>query len=417
MSNTLAQNLSMLKPGTLTVGADIGRDQNTVQLLDGQGVRVDRFDFPNSGGGYEYFLRRSRKALEAHGCSDLLVGMEPTSHLWKPFFAFLEAQRVRCVMVNAYTVHCRRQGDQIDSAKDDARDAFVIADLVRTGKFTRTQGLRGSYADLRGFSTLYHRLRREGGRKANQIDSAIGLVFPEIRQAFKNLTTPTAGALLRTCAAAVGIRTFSEDQFIAKVRGNFRGRRLMVSKLRLAHRLAATSVGLSDGAAAVQMQLRMDVDLLEGLQLQAKEAYAAMMAAFRQVPEALYAASTAGLPASLVASILGGIGDPSHFSNASQLTKLAGTQPTPCASGRKSRSRTPMSRKGRPELRTALFYAALYAVQHDIATARRYQELQTREKNPLCKMEALGVIMNRLLRVMWALMHNHTMYDPNYRPA
>ena len=124
-----------------------------------------------------------------------------------------------------------------------------------------------------------------------------------------------------------------------------------------------------------------------------------------------------GLGIITAATILSEIGDPSHYINARQLVKLAGTQPVPNTSGRKSRSKTPMSHKGRPRLRTALFFAVMRLVQIDQAFARDYLHLQTREENPLTKMQALGVLMNKLLRILWALMRQRSSYDPELQLA
>ena len=74
-----------------------------------------------------------------------------------------------------------------------------------------------------------------------------------------------------------------------------------------------------------------------------------------------------------------------------------------------------MSHKGRPRLRTALFFAAMRLVRVDDAFARQYQHLQTRDKNPLCKMQALGALMNKLLRILWTLMRKRTFYVPDFQ--
>ena len=52
-----------------------------------------------------------------------------------------------------------------------------------------------------------------------------------------------------------------------------------------------------------------------------------------------------------------------------------------------------------------------------VAFAREYLRLQQREKNPLTKMQALGVLMNKLLRILWALMRNRTFYNPGSEHA
>ena len=70
-----------------------------------------------------------------------------------------------------------------------------------------------------------------------------------------------------------------------------------------------------------------------------------------------------------------------------------------------------MSHKGRPRLRTALFFAVMRLVQVDDTFGRAYLHYQHREKNPLTKMQALGVLMNKLLRILWALVRNQTLYN------
>jgi hypothetical protein len=55
-------------------------------------------------------------------------------------------------------------------------------------------------------------------------------------------------------------------------------------------------------------------------------------------------------------------------------------------------------------------------IQVDEAFARQYQHLQRRPKNPLTPMQALGVLMNRLLRILWALMRQQTFYNPACEP-
>ena len=150
------------------------------------------------------------------------------------------------------------------------------------------------------------------------------------------------------------------------------------------------------------------------LRQQLEAIQAALIDAFLTLPESDYLLSVHGLGVITAAKILSEIGDPGNYTNSRQLVKLAGTQPVPNTSGRKTRSKTPMSHKGRPRLRTALFFAVMRLVQVDQAFARDYLHLQTREKNPLTKMQALGVLMNKLLRILWALMQNRTFYNPGF---
>ena len=73
-----------------------------------------------------------------------------------------------------------------------------------------------------------------------------------------------------------------------------------------------------------------------------------------------------------------------------------------------------MSHQGRPRLRTLLYFACLRMVQYDPRFAQLYAELQRRKDNPLTKMQALGVLMNKLLHIWWALIHNQIFYNPSF---
>jgi len=415
--STLTKKLASVKSGTLFVGVDLALDRNVAVVMDERAKRLDRFRFDNSLEGYSYFHRRLCKAKEKDQAPAVLVGMEPTNYFWKLLATDLEARQVGYRLVNPYTVKKHREGDQLDRSKDDPRDAFVIADLLRTGKYTETRLLHGQYAELRQSVTLRDRLLRDIRRQKTLVNNIAGQLFPELSCEFKDLNGQTALAMLSSHAAATVIRQLPLDVFINDVRSVFRGKRLMVSKLRRAHALAHSSVGLKDGVQALQLSIDQYIETLEHLQRQLAQAEETLMEVFLALPEAKYMLSVPGLGVIAAATILSEIGDPSHYRQAKQLIKLAGTQPVPNASGRKSRSKTPMSHKGRPRLRTALFFAVMRLVRFDEAFARQYRHLQTRNKNPLCKMQALGVLMNKLLRILWALMRKHTLYVPDFQPT
>jgi len=414
---TLPKKLASVKPGTLFVGVDLALDRNVAVVVDAGARRLDRFRFDNDVEGYRYFHRRLRKVKEQHQAPAVLVGMEPTNYFWKLLATDLEVRQVAYRLVNPYTVKKHREGDQLDRSKDDPRDAFVIADLLRTGKYTETRLLHGQYAELRQYVTLRERLLGDIRRQKTLVTNIAGQLFPELGREFRDLTGQTALAMLSRHAAATVIRELPLEVFINDVRAVFQGKRLMVSKLRGAYALADTSVGLRDGVQALQLALNQHIETLQHLQRQLAQAEEALTEVFLALPEAEYMLSVHGLGIMTAAIILSEIGDPSHYSAGPQLVKLAGTQPVPDASGRKSRSKTPMSHKGRPRLRTALFFAAMRLVQVDDVFARRYQHLLTRDKNPLCKMQALGVLMNKLLHILWSLIRQRTFYVPDFQRA
>jgi transposase len=417
MSRTLTNKLARVKPGTLFAGVDLAKERNVVALIDERAKQLDRFSFPSDQGGFDFFRSRLLASQHRRQAPAVLVGMEPTNYFWKLLATDLEDHEIPYCLVNAYTVKKHREGDQLDSSKDDRRDAFTIADLMRTGKFTLTQLLHGGYAELRQHVVLYDRLSRDVRRQKILLRNAADQLFPEFSCHFKKLAGETASAVLRHHAAPTKIQEMSEEAFITAVRADFRGSRLQISRLRRIHSLAATSIGRKDAVSALQFTIRLHLETLEVLLGQKEAARIALVDTFLTLPESRYLLSLPGLGQVSAATILAEIGDPSRYRSARQLIKLAGTQPVPNSSGRKSRSRTPMSHKGRPRLRSTLYFSVLRLIQSDDVFAHQYQHLQERPKNPLLKMEAVGVMMNKLLRVLWALMHQRIFYDPDFEPT
>jgi transposase len=179
MTSTLSKKLASVKPGTLYAGVDLALDRNVAVVLSERAEQLDRFGFPNERGGYDYFHHRLETLRERRRAPAVLVGMEPTNYFWKLLAADLEQRQVSYRLVNPYTVKKHREGDQLDRSKDDRRDAFTISDLLRTGKYTETRLLHGGYAELRQYSTLYERLRRDTGRQKTIIRNTAGQLFPE----------------------------------------------------------------------------------------------------------------------------------------------------------------------------------------------------------------------------------------------
>jgi transposase len=385
-----------------------------VVVINEQADKLDRFSFPQDRGGYDYFLQRVEGVRQKQHASKFVVAMEPTNHFWKLLAQEMEKRGIDYRLVNAYTVKKHREGDHLDQSKDDPRDARQIAELSRTGHFTETQLQKGSYEELRQYASVYDQLSRGIRRQKQHLWALVGQAFPEMNQVFADLNGVTSQAILMSCPCAGLISQMKEEEFISGVRASYGGKKLARGKVRQAYRLTATSIGLSEGLQAIQMAIKLHFTLLQVLQIQQKQIMDAMTACLAALPEACYLLSVKSLKAISVALFLAEVGDPGRYRTAAQWVKLAGIQPAPNTSGKKQRSKTPMSHHGRARLRTLLYFACLRLVQYDPHFAQLYSDLQRRPKNPLTKMQAMGVLMNKLLHILWALIHNRTFYDPAF---
>jgi transposase len=314
-------------------------------------------------------------------------------------------------LVNALTVKRHREGDQLDRSKDDWREAYTIADLLRQGKFTETCLPHGVYAELQTGYIAYQRLRRDRGRQATLLVNTVRQLFPEFEQVFKDVSRATASAVICAGLAPHLIRTHNEHTFLASVRSHFTGRNLGVRQVRRLYSLAAQSCGYTEATLALRLMAQHQVEAIRLLDLQAQQLLDTLLALFHTLPEAPYVLSIQGLGAPAALGLVARTGDLTQYPHGGALIKLAGTQPTPNTSGRKTYSPTPFSHQGRSGLRTVAYFATLRLIRQNDALHYHYQRLTTRTAHPLPKMQAIGACMNKLLWYVWHVAKRREMYD------
>jgi transposase len=110
------------------------------------------------------------------------------------------------------------------------------------------------------------------------------------------------------------------------------------------------------------------------------------------------------------------IGNPDRFDNISQVLRLAGLDLSASRSGEKSSTAVPvLSKKGKADLRYALYQAALIASAANTGFMFYYQRLlkgREREKGIRTKMRVK--LAAKLLVIAWTLMKKKEPFDPGY---
>lgn len=414
MSKFSTKSLAALPPGMLFAGIDLSLDTLVVVVLDAQGRRLDRFQTSNTQDGYESLRQRLQRTAAKHHAAGVWVGMEPTNYYWKSVGYDLEAHQVPFRLVNALTVKRHREGDHLDRSKDDWRDACTIADLLRTGKFTETRLPHGVYAELQTGYVAYQRLRQDRARQLNLLVNTVRQLFPNFQQVFKDLSGATAGAIISAGFLPQHLAGLSETEFLAQVRQHFRGHRLNIRQALRLYALAARSCGSPEATTALQLQAQQHVEAIRLLDQQADQVLQTLLTLFHTLPEAPYLLSIQGLKAPSALGVLACTGDLAHYHAGSALIKLAGTQPTPNRSGRKTFSPTPFSHQGRSGLRTVIYFITLRLIRQNEALHHHYQRLTTRAEHPLPKMQALGACMNKLLWYVWHVVKQRERYDAQH---
>jgi transposase len=416
VKNNTASKLAQVPAGYLLVGVDPHKKRHATVIIDQGAIIQRKLMFANSRAGFQEMLQKLQAEVKRSNAGGMMLAIEAGSHYWRNLVYFLEAQKIPFRLVSPFTLKRRREGEDLNRRKNDYRDAEMAAELLRTGKFMNTRLLYGAYAEVRASYQSYQRLVKENTRQINLLKSLLDGVFPEFTTVFKDLRGKTALAVLNTCVIPHCIVQLEFTSFLERVRNHFGGRALKTRMLRELYQRAQESIGIREGAVAVAKEIQL---LVQRLKLNLEQ-IAILVGQIRSLvdglPESVYLLSVPGLGYLTAAGIIAGLGRIEDYANSGQLIKMAGTNPTQKESGGKSSSHTPMSKQGRADLRGGLWPAAVSILRYNTdfkawATAKRERPAQS---HPLHKREVIGATINRLLRVVFALVKKQTYYQSNY---
>lgn len=120
----------------IIVGIDIAKRNHEATVIDESGKTLGRLSFANSNSGGEKLL----SFIEQNNSdNDMVVfGMEATGHYWLSLYSFLIERDFTVYVINPIQSDGLRNL-YIRKSKNDLKDSFIIAEIIRFGRFTDTQ--------------------------------------------------------------------------------------------------------------------------------------------------------------------------------------------------------------------------------------------------------------------------------------
>ncbi|NQT93109.1 MAG: IS110 family transposase [Lentisphaerae bacterium] len=312
-------------------------------------------------------------------------------------------------------------------AKDDARDALVIADSLRTDRhcYRRIAVDLPEVIELREWSRIHEDLNSEGVRLANRIRAQLHRYYPQILTVADKVARPwflDLWELAPTPAQARRIRRprllrFLNEHHIRTVSAEdlwelFRQPTVTVSQ------------GTTDAASA---HIRLAIERLRVVNRQQTECQTRLDAlcsalvpepTSEDIPEnrcpehhdVEILRSLPGIGRIVLAMVLGEAWWAIQARDYDALRTLSGIAPVTRASG-KSR-KVIMRRACNTRLREAMYHWTRIAVQKDAVSRQRYTALRSRGHS---HGRALRTVGDRLLGVACAMLRNGTLYDSEHR--
>lgn len=311
-------------------------------------------------------------------------------------------------------------------AKDDSRDAEVLASALRTDPhcFRALKPLDPVVIELREWSRIAGELGKERTRLCNRMREQLWRYYPQMSQLSDDLAADWVLALWKLAPTPASARRIRQDT-IARLLKRYRIRRISAEEV--LQRLRAAPISVAAGTtAAVSAHVQT---LVRQLSLINRELRAAQ-ARLDQLIEGLMAEghtepgqpaeqrdvqildSSPGLGRIGLATLLAEAPEALQRRDYHALRCLCGCAPVTRRSGK---SKIVVRRMAvNPRLGNAVYHWALAALKHDPISRAKYDALR---KRGLGHARALRSVADRLLAVICAMLRTQTPYDPDHRRA
>lgn len=176
------------------VGIDIVKRKHEAVVTDDKGnIIIKAFSFTNDLSGYHYLLNKIKFVTKVR--EQISFGMESTSHYWLALYTRL--------VKDGYTVHIFNpnqsdalRGMYIRQSKTDARDSFIIAEVIRFGKYSESNVPQEKLFALRKLSRNRYFIVDSVSDLKRKTTALIDQVFPEYEKLFSNIFVASSMALL-----------------------------------------------------------------------------------------------------------------------------------------------------------------------------------------------------------------------------
>lgn len=388
-----------LNETVLAIGIDVAKKRH-VAVAEFGGEFTKPFSFDNSHQAFlalEIWVRQCKKRF---GVTSVVVGLESTSHYGRSLVEWLAQRGLEVRMIS--TVNTKRAKEMLDNSplKTDPKDAMVIADLLRAGKSRPLVDQQAVFGELRSLSELRSRLVTEQTACLNRLHRACDYLFPELPGLFSRLDGKAVLALLAAAPTPKEILKLGEEALSLLLAKESRGR-LGQQRAQALLKAADTSIACQKGLSGPRIELGYLLPRLAELKRQRTEVERHMVELLDQVDYARTLLSVPYLGAVTTAVMLGELGDLRNYQSAKQVLKMAGLSLYERSSGQQ-RGQQRITKRGRAQLRRALFLAAGRMLAEGRPLASLKERYASTKSFP--KLAVTG--MRRLLKTLFAMVRS-----------
>lgn len=402
------------------VGIDWATKQHRICLLDAEGERVAERDVTHGGAGLSELRSWLIEKTKAQP-GEIAVAIE-TPH--GPVVEALLERGFQVYAINPKQLDRFRDRFSAAGAKDDSRDALVLAHSLRTDRqaFRRLAIDDPLVIELREWSRMHAELTQERTRLANRVRDQLWRYYPQARELSDDLAADWFLDLWQQVPTPAKAARVTEKT-IARILKTHRIRRLDAAQVLriLRQQPLAVAPGTTEAASAHISSVAARIHLVNQQIKQAErrldELCAAIEAAAETAPgqigeqrDVAILRSSPGIGRIVLATLLAEAPEPLRLRDYHALRALAGAAPVTRRSGKSCIVLRRYACNAR--LAQALYHWARAAKQLDPISQQRYAAMRQRGHS---HGRALRTVGDRLLYVLCTMLQRQTPFDPHYK--
>ena len=394
------------------VGIDVAKEKHYVCILDDtKEIAIKPFWI------YSDILGLRELITTLGGLSlnndDFITGVESTGAFSENLYEYITDADYKVILLNSYQTAKFRDFSTGRKVKNDSIDAYVIAELLSTGKYKESFISNDDYQSLKVLGRLKASLMDKIKTIKREISTVMATVNPEITKVFPNIFSKTALEIIKAYPTAVDISKATPKK-LTKIFRHIKGNNFNEEKAKVLINLAESSVYAGRAHKARALMIRTNIKILE-LYCQEKdvielEINSLLYNKIETIDSSIENIKTIpGVADKTISAILGECGDIKRFPSVKSFIGYLGLYPTQYQSGNSMKVER-LAKRGIPIAKHALYMAAVASVLHNEQLRKIFRDKVSAGKS---KKEALIIVSKKLAAIIYSVFKYNKPYEPS----
>lgn len=385
------------------LGIDASKGYADFALLDTNKEQLEEvFQMDDTRAGHDSLKKQLQVFMKTHGLKQLYCGIESTggfeNNWYNSIGQWSKTMPVHVVRLNPYVVKCNTAATLQRNVTDALSSRYIAEYLIAQAPSVDYSEQQSKYSSFRSFNNHINLQKKQKTQLINQLKAILYSVFPELLRYCKDSMPAWVLTILKKYPSVEQLSKLKPEQ-LCKI--DYVDKEKATSIINKAKKSVASRTSITD--SYLIKHLATEIYQKQSAIKEQKE----FLAQQCNGEEIDLLTSIRGIGKYSAAVIMIEIENIKRFATAKHLVSYFGLHPELKESGDKKTAYR-MSKRGRSAMRGALFLCAQTAVLHDAHIKKIYHRHRSKGFN---HKQAIGVIMHKLLRIVWGILNSKKPYD------